>query len=108
GYERGLFKANISWVYGSGFPFTQVMGFDTYYRFEHHIPDVTDSYGTPRVIMERAFRGRLPDFHRLDVSVQQGVKVGTILVNLQGGVLNAYNWNNMFYYDVFNQNKIMQ
>lgn len=108
GYERGLFKANISWVYGSGFPFTQAMGFDSFYRFEEHIPNVTDNYGTPRVLMEKAFRGRLPDFHRMDASVQQGFIWGPTRVNLQGGVLNAYNWNNIFYYDVFNQNKIMQ
>jgi len=108
GYERGLFKANISWIYGSGFPFTQAMGFDVFYRFQDQIPNVMETHGTPRVLMEKAFRGRLPDFHRLDVSVQQGFNVSNTRMNIQGGVLNAYNWNNIFYYDVFNQNKIMQ
>ncbi len=108
GYERGKFGLNINWIYGSGFPFTQALGFDTFYKFEEFIPDVTESYGLPRVIMERAYRGRLPDFHRLDISVQQGFDVGAVEFKVQGGLLNTYDWSNIFYYDVFNQNKIMQ
>ena len=108
GLEVGNFNANISFIYGSGFPFTQPMGFDTFHQYLEEIPDLRDTHGLPRVIMDRAFRGRLPDFHRLDISVQQKFELKMVNLNVQGGVLNAYDWSNMFYYDVFTQNKIMQ
>lgn len=108
GLEIRNFSANISWIYGSGFPFTQPMGFDSLFLFDGKIPNVVDDYGLPRVLMEKPYRGQLPDFHRLDVSVEQKVNLSSITLKIQGGVLNAYNWKNMFYYDVFNQNSIMQ
>lgn len=108
GYENRDYKVNISWIYGSGFPFTQPMGFDNYFDFKDHMPDFHYNHGLPRVIMEKAYRGRLPDFHRLDVSVERAFDLKSSKARVQGGVLNTYNWDNIFYFDVFNQNKIMQ
>lgn len=108
GFERGNFSVGISWMYGSGLPFTRPMGFDSYFSFEERPPDVTGDYGDPRLLLNKPFDGNLPDFHRLDVSVEQAIDLSAVRMKVQGGAMNAYNWENLFYYDVFNQRGINQ
>lgn len=50
----------------------------------------------------------LPAFHRLDVSIEQPTEIRDVNVNIIVGVVNAYNWKNLFYYDVYSQKSIMQ
>lgn len=108
GLEIKNFKVNISWMYGSGLPFTRPMGFDSYFSFEERPPNVTEGYGMPRVLLEKPFEGKMPDFHRLDVSVEQGFYLPVAKIRVQGGAINTYDWRNLFYYDVFNQKGINQ
>lgn len=108
GYEYRLFRANASWSFGSGLPFTRPLGFDSYFGFDERPPDVRDTYGQPRILMERPFGGELPDFHRLDISVEQGFAIGGRLLKVQGGVVNAYDASNYFFYDVSFQRGIKQ
>lgn len=108
GFEIGNFKASISWMYGSGFPFTRPIGFDSYFSFEERPPDVISDFGEPRLLLDKPFGGKMPDFHRLDVSAEQKVSLETLDVNIQVGAINTYDWNNLFYYDVFNQEGIRQ
>lgn len=108
GLEFGNFTANVSWMYGSGLPYTRPMGFDSYFGFEERPPDVTGGYGTPRILLDKPFQGKLPDFHRLDVSVEQAFELPFVHLKVQAGGINTYNWDNLFYYDVFNQQGIYQ
>lgn len=108
GYEYRQFRANVNWSYGSGLPFTRPLGFDSYFGFEERPPDVRESYGQPRILMEKPFGGFLPDFHRLDVSVEQGLQVGGNLLKLQAGAVNTYDASNYFFYDVSFQRGIKQ
>lgn len=108
GFEIGNFSTMFSWIYGSGLPYTRPMGFDSYFSFEKRPPDVTEGYGQPRVLLDKPFQGKLPDFHRLDVSVEQAFLLPTVKINVQAGAINTYNWNNLFYYDVFDQKGVDQ
>ena len=108
GLEIGNFKANLSWMYGSGLPYTRPLGFDSFFSFEERPPDVRGEYGNPRVLVEKPFEGRLPDFHRLDVSLEQIFEFQKIQMTVQAGAVNAYNWQNIFFYDVFTQRGINQ
>ncbi len=108
GLEFGNFSANLSWMYGSGLPYTRPLGFDSFFSFRERPPDVKGEYGNPRVLVEKPFEGRLPDFHRLDVSVEQIFEFNKIQMTVQGGAVNAYNWQNIFFYDVFTQRGINQ
>lgn len=108
GLEVGNFTANISWMYGSGLPFTRPMGFDSFFRFEDRPPDVRKEYGQPRVLLEKPYEGRFPDFHSLDISLEQAFELSAVRVRVQGGAVNAYDWQNLFYYDVFTQRRIDQ
>ena len=106
--DLGRFTFSSRWEYGSGFPFTQPIGFDELFDFRTTLPDVSRRFGETRVLLDRPFNGRLPPTHRLDLSVQRTFDVLSRELQLQAGVINAYNQNNIFYYDVFTNRRIDQ
>ena len=108
GFNIGNFSANVNWMFGSGFPFTRPLGFDSYFSFETGPPDVTGDYGDPRVLLDKPFQGQMPDFHRLDISAEQTFYMNATKLKVQIGAINTYNWENLFYFDVFNQRGINQ
>ena len=108
GFDFEKFKINLSWDFGTGLPYTRPLGFDDLIRFEDSLPDVTTEYGTPRVILDKPFTGRMPEFHRLNVSVEKSVDLNTLWMKLQVGAINTYDQRNIFYYDVYTQRRIDQ
>ncbi|MEX2362792.1 MAG: carboxypeptidase-like regulatory domain-containing protein [Balneolaceae bacterium] len=108
GLEVGDFKASITWSYGSGLPFTRPLGFDSHIRYENHLPDVRETYGTPRIIIDKPFSGRMPDYHSLNISLEQAIELRNVRLRVQGGAINSYNQENMFYYDIYTQRRINQ
>jgi len=108
GFEYRNFTTNISWMYGSGLPFTQPLGFDSFFDYRERPPNVREDYGDPRVLIDRPFRGEMPDFHRLDVSAEQAFQLDRAVVRVSLGVVNAYDWRNIFFYDVYTNRAINQ
>ncbi|MBO6585253.1 MAG: TonB-dependent receptor [Gracilimonas sp.] len=108
GFDWGNFSANLNWIYGSGLPYTQPKGFDSFFNLDEGVPEVRDEYGTPRVLLEKPFQGNMPDFHRFDVSLQQKFQLPSANLNVQLGAINLYDQQNLFYYDVFSQRGINQ
>ncbi|MTI87159.1 MAG: hypothetical protein FH748_04235 [Balneolaceae bacterium] len=108
GLEFKRFALNIGWAYGSELPFTKPNGFDSFFMFREFVPEVTENYGSPRILIEKPFGGRLPSFHRLDASVEFSFSMFKTKMEFQGGVLNIYNRENIFYYDVSTQRKVTQ
>lgn len=106
--EIGSFTANIGWQYGTGLPFTRPLGFDELFLFEDRVPDIRNRYGTPRVILDKPYNGRLPVYHRLDVSAERSFRIPFGQLHLQAGAVNLYDQMNLFYYDVFTQRQINQ
>jgi hypothetical protein len=104
----GLYKAGIRWELGSGLPFTQPMGFDELIRFDERIYDVRQVYGNPRLILEKPYQGRLPTYHRLDVSLERAFHFPSVKLDFQVGAINLYNQQNLFYYDIYTQRQINQ
>ena len=64
--------------------------------------------GFRRVIYEHPFNGRLPTYHRLDVSVERTFEMGNVDLTLQGRVINLYDRRNLFYLDVFTLRRVDQ
>lgn len=108
GIEVGKFSANLNWVYGSGTPFTRPTGFDVYFPFHEQLPNVVDEYGDPRVLMNKPYDARLPDFHRFDIAVGREFDFSGSRMTIQAGAINVYDRKNLFYYDVFNRTTINQ
>lgn len=97
-YEIGGFTANASWEFGSGQPYTRVYGFDLGLRIPEQDP--RKDPGTARTLYSRPFGGRLPVYHRLDVSVERSFQLSTdFKLSAEIGAINVYDRNNIFYYD---------
>ena len=73
--DLGRVEAGARWQYGSGLPYTRPYGFDVVVP-PFGLPEVTTDPGYPRVVFERPFNGRLPSYHRLDLSAGTDVRLG--------------------------------
>ena len=95
------------WQFGTGLPYTRPYGFDVVVP-PFGLPEVTTSPGFPRVVFEQPFNGRLPSYHRLDLSAGTAVEVGKAGLDVRVGAVNTYNRDNVFYYDVFRGRRVNQ
>lgn len=95
-------EAAVRWNYGSGFPFTLTQGFFTNFNFKDGIgtdvltgnPDLGVIYSNKRN------GGRLPDYHRLDISLKKTVNFSKyIKMEIVASATNAYDRRNIFYFD---------
>jgi hypothetical protein len=109
--EVGRYAFGARWAFGSGFPFTRPLGFDEAIDLRTDragLPLVTRTFGETRVLVDRPYDGRLPASHHLDLSAKRRVALGARELELQAGVINAYDRANIFYYDVFTRRRIDQ
>ncbi|MBQ6683713.1 MAG: TonB-dependent receptor [Bacteroidales bacterium] len=89
------------WSYGSGFPFTQTQGVYENVSFADGInTDFTRTNGIYGVVYGDYYAGRLPNYHRLDLSVKRKFSIGKrSILEVNASVTNVYNRNNIFYFD---------
>jgi len=106
--DLGAFTASARWQYGSGLPFTRPIGFDETFDFSRELSQVTTTIGTTRLLLDKPYTGRLPMVHRLDLSLERAFDVSFGQIVVQGGVINAYDRRNMFYYDLFSGRRLDQ
>ena len=99
--EQYEWEISGRWSYGSGYPFTQTQGMYENITFGDGLTsDYTRVNGEYGVIYGDLYAGRLPSYHRFDLSGKRKFSIGkrSILeVNLS--VTNLYNRNNIFYFD---------
>ncbi len=100
--EHFDWQVDVRWNYGSGFPFTQLQGA---YEKNPFTGGITTDYlinnGNIAYIYAEINQGRLPDYHRLDVSVKKKwFFKGNTVLEAVASVTNVYNRKNIFYYDV--------
>lgn len=107
-YQAGKKKEweiGARWNLGSGFPFTKTQGFFTTFDFDNTIG--SDVYGgnsgdADLGILYDSERntGRLPYYHRLDVSIKRIIKYGKYgLMEITASATNVYDRPNIFYFD---------
>ncbi|MFM2047916.1 MAG: hypothetical protein RI955_462 [Bacteroidota bacterium] len=111
------FGKNLNWEFGtrynfgSGFPFTLTQGF---YEQQYFLEGLTSNYvagqGQLGVLYDKKLNGgRLPNYHRLDVSLKRKFFVGKNgVLEMNASISNTLNRPNMFYYDRINQRRINQ
>jgi hypothetical protein len=105
---RGPYSLSVQWSYGSGLPFTQVAGFYNELDLSDPNTSYTTTPGETNVLFNDPFQGLLPGYHRLDISFERTITYSRVTGKLQLGVINAYNRNNLFYFDVFSARRIDQ
>lgn len=93
------FSASAVWTYSSGLPFTQIAG----YYDKLNVDDLTgrefllENYN-PFIILGEKNLGRLPDYHRLDLSLTKKLNIGKLKVTVDLSAINVYNRKNLFYF----------
>jgi hypothetical protein len=102
-------EASIRWNLGSGFPFTQTAGFYENLVFDGGInTDYTTQNGTLGVEYGELNKGRLPYYHRLDLSVKRSFELGSTTLDAVIGITNVYNRENIFYIDRVRYERVNQ
>ncbi|MEI6766650.1 MAG: TonB-dependent receptor [Bacteroidota bacterium] len=101
---------NLRWNLGSGFPFTKTQGFYELLDFSNGInSNYTTDNGSVGIIYAEQNQGRLPYYHRLDITLKKRFELGpnsTLEANI--GVTNAYNRDNIFYFDRITYTRVDQ
>ena len=98
------------WNFGSGFPFTQTKGFYPNIGFEDGInTDYISENGDLGILYAEINQGRLPYYHRLDVSLKKihEINKNTIL-EWNIGATNTYNRENIFYFNRVEYKRVNQ
>jgi hypothetical protein len=92
---------NVRWEYGSGLPFSQIIGFYDRLRFSGLFDGngYLDETGEAYTMLGSKNGGRLPTYHRLDVNLSRTFDFEMVRFVAEASVLNVYDRNNMFYYD---------
>lgn len=99
--EEKQWEVSARWNFGTGFPFTRNQGY--YERFDLQDGDhfnYQQGNGDLGIIYEDINQGRLPPYHRLDLSLKRKwefEKRGELEASL--GVTNAYDRRNIFFVD---------
>ena len=94
------FDVSLRWEFRSGTPFTQTIGY--YNRLTLGNP-VFDSFendpGEVYGILGAKNAGRMPAYHRLDLSVRYRVTIKSLSAEVGGSIVNVYNRKNIFYFE---------
>lgn len=98
-FGRG-WQSSISWFFNSGLPFTQIAGYydKLYLNDLFNIGSLFGAY-TPFTVLGDRNLGRLPTYHRLDLSVSKKFTFYFTNVSVSLNVLNVYDRKNIFYFD---------
>lgn len=102
------FNFNVRWQFGTGLPFNESLGFDRWVLLDSLV-NVTEIPGEERVLYGRPYTGRLPTYHRLDLSLDREFRIGpTTFLTIQTGLLNVYDRRNLFYLDLYTLRRVDQ
>lgn len=94
------FDITVRWEFGSGFPFTQTIGYYDRLTLQDlfHGSSLGET-GKPYAVLGDKNVARLPTYHRLDASAMYRFSLKPITGTLGIHVVNVYNHKNVFYFD---------
>jgi hypothetical protein len=103
-------QVDARWNMGSGFPFSQTQGFYEYLNFTGGLnADPATDNGTLGILYGPLNQGRLPYYHRLDISIKKTFVLGkNSNLDATASVINVYNRKNIFYVDRITNERVNQ
>lgn len=107
-------ELSARWNFGSGFPFTQTQGFYEALAFKEGIStDYTGANGELGILYAGQNQGRLPYYHRLDVSATKSFKIKRSdgkkrELQIIFSCTNVYDRENIFYFDRIKHQRVNQ
>ena len=108
--KKNPFEISMRWNYGSSFPFTQTQGFYEYLDFSDGVNvDYTTENGELGILYAELNGGRLPVYHRLDLSLKKTINFfKRRKLEIVFSITNLYNRDNIFYFDRVKYTRINQ
>jgi len=108
--KKESWNVSARWNLGSGFPFTQTAGFyeetDLYNSLNY---PYWQSNGSLGIIYGDLNTGRLPYYHRLDVTLNKVISFSqNSKLEINFSITNVYNRQNIFYFDRVDYNRVDQ
>lgn len=99
-YEIGSgWQASAVWSFNTGLPFTPLEGYyDKYNPNDLGTGWYSDEYFKPFLILGDRNIKRLPNYHRLDLSLSKSLQLGFLNLGIDVSVINVYNRENIFYF----------
>ena len=92
--------ASGAWNYSSGYPFTQMIGFyDKFFYNTGNPNEITGSEFQQYTYLGDKNLGRLPSYHRMDMSLLKKLDLSFMNMELGVSVINLYNRSNIFYFN---------
>ena len=105
-------EISTRWTLGTGFPFTQTQGLFEKLDFYANgaQTDLTRQNGTMGVILASDYNGgRLPSYHRLDISIKYSLLLGKKgVLEINANAINLYSRENIFYFDRIRYQRVNQ
>jgi len=88
------------WIFNTGRPFTQSWGYydKLYYDDLYTEGSLLESYKPFSILADKNL-GRLPQYHRLDISLTKSFVFSWIKFDLDASIINVYDRKNIFYFD---------
>ena len=108
--KQASWKVDVRWNLGSGFPFTQTQGFYENLPFSQGInTNYIIENGEIGIVYADLNEGRLPYYHRLDISLSKTIEISkNTVLEITSSVTNAYNRENIFYFNRVKHERVNQ
>jgi hypothetical protein len=108
--KEASWSFNTRWNFGSGFPFTQTQGNYEQLNFNGGVSsNYLNQNGQLGIYYTDINTGRLPYFHRLDMSLSKKIKLNEhSILTCIASVTNVYDRANIFYFDRVNFKRVNQ
>ena len=92
--------ASGAWNYSSGYPFTEMIGFYDKYFFNNSNPgQINGGEFQQFTYLGDKNLGRLPSYHRMDLSIMKKLNLSFMNMELGVSVINLYDRQNIFYFN---------
>lgn len=105
-------EVSARWNFGSGFPFTKTQGFFDQILFQEGANTEYETENPDHIgVIYSDIRngGRLPYYHRLDLSVKKTIRFSErAALEILGSVTNVYDRDNIFYFDRIRYERVDQ
>jgi len=110
-FGKGLdWELSARWNFGSGFPFSKTAGYYERLPFDNGVfTNVPSENGELGILYGDLNTGRLPAYHRLDITLKKTFELSKNLVlEITFSTTNVYNRENIFYFDRIKHERVNQ
>jgi hypothetical protein len=91
--------ASSVWNFSSGYPFTEIIGYYDKYFFNNNSNGLNGAEFEPYAYLGDKNIGRLPAYHRLDLSLIKRLSLSLMNIELGISAINVYDRKNIFYFN---------